>query len=259
MPLSGFDGTLVDPGDPVTAQAWNEIVEALREVYAELNAQRSLRVTVTNDALDPETVRLTAVHAEFAPVEAVRPTAAGGDHVLSGLRPGAWTLQGSAPGYRLEPRAVEVPAEGELAPVEVALEAVGAFMPAIFGEKLRSALELLAEAGIEVERVYDVTGAAFVADEALAEYADSPVMFHLPAAGASVTPEVRAGIVVGAALAPAPSVEMPDLRGKTLQQARKILEQLGLVLGPPAYRTRLSRFSGDEVIIGRNIDPTVRG
>lgn len=249
MPLLGFNAVQVNPGDPLTAQAWNELVTAVGEVYAELTSRRTLRVTVNNTGLHPADVRVTATHAEHGPVEGVRPVAAGGAHVLAGLRPGSWTLTASTPGFQLSPpQAFVVPEEGEVAPLEITLSSVAALMPDVFGLVLSDALGVLEEAGVDVEKVYDVTGAAFVPDTALGEYSGSRVLFFVPDPGTPVPAGSRAGLVIGASLQPAPSVVMPDLTGKTLQQAKTILEQLGLVLKKPVEKTVVSQRLSSAVI-----------
>lgn len=237
MAMRGYNATTVRAGEPLTAQAWNDVVEALGDVYAELNSRRSASVHITNPGLDLRLVRVVARHASFTPIEAIRPSGDATLHVLAGIRPGDWTVQIEADGFVPEQLALAVPEEGEAAPLEVALRPAGVPMPRVFGLPFRDALATLEAAGIAPSQTFDITGTAYVLDEARRELGDSPVLVQLPAPGVLITQSTPVGLVVGAALESQPSVVMPSLVGMTLDEARRTLEALGLVIGRSDRRT----------------------
>ncbi|HEY9230140.1 MAG TPA: hypothetical protein VIP11_26040, partial [Gemmatimonadaceae bacterium] len=63
MPLT-FTKTHVTPGEPVTAQAWNAIVDGLFEAQSILlTGSGTVRVTLTGDARDIASARVVATDA----------------------------------------------------------------------------------------------------------------------------------------------------------------------------------------------------
>ncbi len=230
MELKDFVARQVIPGEPLTAQAWNELVEGLSSVYQYLQATRDVvKVQITNTDLDPKQVRVAATRADAPPVEAVRPVQAGDLHVLSGLETGSYTVQAEADGWKTAQKTVEVGA-GPAPVVTFALERIRVAAPRVFGVELRAALSTLGAAGIPVTRVVDVAGKDQPPANPDADARTSLVLLQLPDAGELVDPAVGIQLVIAGKLEP-DSVIMPNLDGKTLGQARKILEDLGLVLG----------------------------
>src|SRR5262249_9695664 len=101
MDLKPFIKKTVKPGEPLTAQAWNDVLEGIDQLHQFVVASRhTLRVTITNPEIDPEQVRVAASRSDGAPVEAVRPVAPGKQHTLSGLDAGAWTVSAELAGYQ---------------------------------------------------------------------------------------------------------------------------------------------------------------
>lgn len=246
MALTGFTVVNVDPGEPLTAQAWNRVVDALAEVYGELSARRRAKVRVTGPQLDTDTTRVVARHAAFPAAEAIRPSGDVAEHEIVGLRAGSWMVQVEAPGFRDAQVELVVPDAGEPEVLEVTLSQNGAFMPKLFGLPLRDALALLAERDIRIETVFDVTGNAFVAEDAAREHGDSPVMFQEPPAGQNVPPEERVGLVVGAAVKAEPTVVVPSLAGMTYKEAEKTLAALGLVPGRQFNKAARAVINNDD-------------
>src|SRR6185436_8576946 len=85
MQLNPFIAKLVHPGEPLTAQAWNDLVNAIDDTHKFLEATTHIvRVRITNTDLDPK---------------AVRPIANDKHHVLAELEIGAYTIRAEAPGF----------------------------------------------------------------------------------------------------------------------------------------------------------------
>jgi hypothetical protein len=233
MDLKPFNATHVNPGQPLTAQAWNDVVDAIDGAYQYLQATRhTVEVQVTNPELQQggllETVRVTAVRAGSAPVEAVRPTVPGGPHVISGLEPGAYTVQVEALGYTRQTVPVTVGSDADLK-VTAALAPVGTFMPDLFGLSLHDAKAQLAQKQITLSRLLDCNGNDMA--PSATDFDGTPVLVQSPMAGVYLPPGTPARLVVGVPQKVESGVEVPSLAGLTASEAQKALESIGLILG----------------------------
>jgi hypothetical protein len=230
MELEQFTAKPVTPGEPITAQAWNELVTGLQDLnqFVLTTQATSLRATLTNTVIDLSSVRITVQRDDGWLSEAVAPVDANGEFVFASLPPGTFTIEASAPGFNSVSTNVTVPT-AEV--VSMTLEQSGAFMPNLIGVELADALKLLQEDSITVGRLLDVVGREIPPAKPDAVYATQPVLMQLPDPGTPVPPEGKVQIVVSAALQVDDSVEMPPLTGLTLTEARKTLESLGLKLG----------------------------
>jgi hypothetical protein len=231
MALPPFIAKQVNPGEPLTAQAWNDIVGALAAVngYLLTSEASSVSVQVANAGLDLQSVRVTAAAQDGPQVfEAVQPIPPGTAHTFASLRPGVYAVRAEAPGFAPATANVTVPAA---APVALTLVPQGALMPALFGKRLGESLQQLQGLGIQVSRVLDIAGREVAPANPGATYIDSPVLVQVPAPGEPVPPTASAQLAVAAALQVEASVEVPPLTGLTLAEAKKALEAVGLVLG----------------------------
>jgi hypothetical protein len=220
----------VKPGEPVTAQGWNEIVKAVVALtgYLETSEATSLRVKVTNADADTLTVRVTAVRDDGLAAEAVAPVSAGGDFMFGALKPGSYTVAAEAPGFDSASAPVTIPTNATL---NLTMTPAAVKMPSVFGLELPEALATLKTAKINVSRVVDVAGRDVAPANPGAEYSRTPVLVQLPAAGEFVAPAMTARLVVAASLVAEAAVEMPSLIGLTQAEAQKALENIGLILG----------------------------
>src|SRR5258705_4978504 len=158
MDLKPFIKKTGKPGEPLTAQAWNDDLDGIDQLYQCIVASRhTLRVTITNPEIDPERVRVAASRADGAPVEAVRPVAPGKQHTLSGLDAGAWIVSAELVGYETKTTPVTIADAGEPS-IEMALNKVANFMPDLFGAALADARKALATAGIPFVKLMDFNG-----------------------------------------------------------------------------------------------------
>ena len=233
MDLTPFIKKTVTPGEPLTAQAWNDIVEGVDGAYKFLQASMHIvRVTITNLGLDPESVRVTASRTTGAPVEAVRPIGPGTTHVLSRLEPGAWTITAEAPGFATATQAITITGDAPDPAVSMALTPVGKFMPDFFGAALSGALQQLRGAGITNGiRLFDFNGRELPPTNPGSDSLDAPVLVQYPAVGTSLAPTAPLWLVIAVPVPVEPAVEVPSLAGLTQQEAQKALEAIGLALG----------------------------
>lgn len=237
MKLDPFIAKTVQPGEPLTAQAWNDIVQGIAALYAYLEATEGtqLQATIANTELDLQSARVTAVGVDGRVAEAVRPIPPDTRFTFIDLEPGAYTVRAEAPGYDPSTQSVTAPS---VTAIDFSLTRNASAMPEVFGLPLEEALAELELAEIAVSRILDVVGRDVAPAQPDQEYRTSPVLMQLPEPGQPVSPGQRAQLVVAAALESEPAVEVPSLSGLTLQEARKALESLGLTLGKVQIKTR---------------------
>ncbi|HEX4964774.1 MAG TPA: hypothetical protein VF173_28435 [Thermoanaerobaculia bacterium] len=249
MNLPTFTKTTVQPGEPLTAQGWNDIVNAIDGAYQFLLAtQHTVRVTITNPGIDLEQVRVTASRSAGAPVEAVRPIPPGTEHVLSRLEAGDWTITAEAPGYAPATKPVSVADAGET-PIQMALQKAGAFMPDLFGLTLADAKASLAQAQIPIDRLFDFNGRELV--PSIPDNDGQPVLVQLPPPAKAVPAGGKARLVIGVPVQVEPAVAVPSLTSLTQQEAQKALEAVGLTLGKVSFVQRAATSTA--VAVGNQI------
>jgi hypothetical protein len=234
MELKPFIRTLVRPGQPLTAQGWNDLVDGIDAVHAFLRATlHVVTVRITNAGLDTRDVRVTAVRSDRPPVEAVRPTEGDGVHTLSGLEAGAWTLVATAVGYRAATASVTIADEGNT-DVQLALEVTAHGMPDLFGLDLATAIARLQDAGIPLTRLLDFEGTDYAPANPGREELTQPVLAQSPAPGwllDSAATSRGAAVVIAVPAQLESVVEVPSLAGLTQDEAKRVLENLGLRVG----------------------------
>ena len=225
-----FIKKLASPGEPVTAQAWNDVLNGLGQVHSflENTEATALRVQVSATGADLARVRVTALRADGIAFDAVPPLPPSTQHMFPGLRPGSYTLQVSAVGFQPTSANVTLP---DATVQAVVLNPSGAFMPAVFGMTLAEALAALANRQIAVDRVLDITGSDVPVANPGSQFSGSRVLMQLPLEGTAVPVGQPVQLVISATLAAQATVEIPPLTGLTLAEAQKALEGLGLVLG----------------------------
>jgi len=237
MDLTPFIKKTVTPGEPLTAQAWNDVVEGIDGAYQFLLAtQHTVRVQITNPGLDLDQVRVTATRSDAAPVEAVRPVAPGTAHVLSRLEAGAWTITAELPGFQTETTTVTIADSGETA-VSMALTQAGGIMPDLFGANLGVARAALAAARIPLVRLLDFSGRD-LPPATPGDYENQPVLVQWPAFDAALPPGGGARLVVAVPVETEPAVAIPSLTSLTQAEAQRALESIGLTLGRVSFVSR---------------------
>ena len=236
MELEPFVAKEVNPGEPVTSQAWNEIVNGLANVVAFLKATagKSVRVVIANNDARLFETRVAAIDANGDVTDATRPIGSSKEFTLTGLAPGAYEIRAESPGFTPIVSSVTVPVDQS---VTLSMERAAPFMPDVFGKELQSALTELNTGNIVVSRIVDITGREIAPANPGAKFTTTIVLAQLPESGRPVAPGSTAQLVVSAALEVEASVEMPSLAGLTLAEARKVIEDLGLVLGKVTTRS----------------------
>jgi hypothetical protein len=221
-----FVATHVNPGDPVTAQAWNAIVDGLSETQAVLKAVGgTARVRITNTPFDHTRGRVTAQRTGAPPAEAIRPIGADTDYVFPQLAEGSYQIRAEAPGFTPALGTIAVSATGEVTPstLELALTPSAQVMPNVLGLKYPEAAKALEAIR---PRVLDASGKDLPLTGFEAAYNSAPVLTQWPDPG-ELAP-ATGSLVVVAAVSDVEIVTVPDLRDLSLAEATKALADLGL-------------------------------
>lgn len=236
MDLKPFVARPVAAGEPITAQAWNDLVEGIHTLneYVRNSQATALRVKLGNTDILLSSVRITARRDDGWLMEAIAPVNGNAEFVFAALPQGAFTIRAEAPGFKPTTASVTIPTSETL---QLTLGQSGAFMPNLIGVELATALSMLEDSSIIVGRLLDVVGRELPPSRPDAEYASQPVLMQLPDPGIAVAPEGKVQLVVSAALQAESSVEVPVLTGLTQSEARKALEAIGLKLGKTDIRS----------------------
>lgn len=229
----------VDPGQPVTAQGWNEILTGVSDLFDAVLAFGTGVVQV-NPLFDGTPVADATVIATPAdggqPVRAVPPYEGRSTHSLVGLSSGTWTVHTDAPGFAIDVRSMTVPTEATL---QFDMSREGVVVPDLFGVGLRAAIDALRSAGLDTDMILDTTGKELPRSTVPPEYVEAPVLDQSPAPGDIARPgALRVRLVVASALRRDPVVTMPSLVGLTATEASRVLEQLGLTVGRTTFQNR---------------------
>jgi hypothetical protein len=237
MPLTKPALPEVSPGQPVTAQGWNDIVTGVSDLFDAVLALggATLDVSVTSGGNAVRGATVVAESLGQAPaVAAVPPFGARTAYLLAGLTAGTWRVHVAAQGFTTETRDVELPRTD---PLVVEMTRAGVVVPDLYGSGFRSAVTTLQGAGLDVDVAFDTTGREIPKTSIPPEYDGAPVLVQQPDAGAVVAAATRVRLVVASPLRRDPVVTMPSLVGLTLTETREVLERLGLQVGTTTVRS----------------------
>ncbi len=229
MPLT-FVKTNVHPGEPVTAQAWNDIVDGLFDVQTILSTgSGTARVTVTGDQRDIDAARVVATDASGVRYEAVQQLAPGDPFVFPKLTAGAYTVAVTAPSCTTGTATVTIANDGTATPdpIPIALAFSGKRMPNVLGVAWSTAAATLAPIS---PRVLDASGKGIPLTGFDTAYNDVPVIMQWPDPDEIVPAGKDAYVIVATIIKPAVLVPTPSFIGMTISQAQAAAESAGLHL-----------------------------
>jgi hypothetical protein len=225
--------THVNPGEPVTAQGWNTIIDGLGDLYDAVLAfgQGVLEVSVLFNSNPVPGAQVIGVPAtgDLTPIAAVPLYGAVTSYSIVGVTAGQWHVFVNAPGFQAQTQDVTIPASS---PLVVNLVAAGVVVPDLFGVSAQDALAQLATANLDVDIILDVLGHEVPKASLPPQYQNQPILDQLPAAGTVVDPtSQRLRLVVSTALDQTPVVTMPSLVGLSYDEVASVLGGLGLKVG----------------------------
>lgn len=227
MPLT-FVKTNVHPGEPVTAQAWNDIVDGLFDVQSILaTGSGTVRVAVTGDQQDVDAARVVATDANGVRYEAVQQLAPGDPFVFPKLTAGAYTIAVTAPQCTTGTGAVTVANDGSASPnpVPIALAFTGKRMPNVLGAAWKTAAATLAAVN---PRVLDASGKGIPLTGFDAAYNDVPVIMQWPDPDEIVPLGTDPYVIVATIVKPTVLIPTPNFVGMTIAQAQAAATAAGL-------------------------------
>jgi len=225
-----FVKTNVAPGEPVTAQAWNAIVDGLFEVETILSTgSGTVRVTVTGDQRDIDAARVIATDANGVRYEAVQQTKPGDPFVFPKLTAGAYTITVSAPACTDGTGSVTVNNDGTATPtpVPVALAFNGKRMPNVLGAKFSDAVAALQPIN---PRVLDASGKGVPLSGFDAEHGDAPVLMQWPDPDEIVPAGKDPYVIIATTIKPSALIPTPNFIGMSITQAQIEAAKQGLLI-----------------------------
>ncbi|WP_300455920.1 hypothetical protein [Desulfobacula sp.] len=224
------------PGDPITSEAWNNVIVSIKKLYEAYNQSASqLTIAVIDDGDNHviKNAQITLTSEKNPPVIA---TYAGADikkYIVRDISHGNYKLFVEADGYAGETRELVVP-EGN-APVVTKIEMTKTLQQKsvanYFGLSLVAANSAIKEAGFLLNRIIDSHGKELTQADIKESGADVKVLNQVPEAGLNHTVGGPVALLVSAKAAVEQREKVPDLKGLSLNEARVALENLGLVLG----------------------------
>jgi PASTA domain-containing protein len=231
--------TNVNPGEPVTAQGWNSLVDGLGDLYDAVLAFRHgvLSVSVLADGNPVAGAVIVAAPAagDLMPLQAVPLYGSVATYTVVGVTTGQWHVFVSAPGFQPQTQDVTIPATS---PLVFNLVAAGVVVPDLFGVTAQDALSQLATLNLNVDVILDVMGHEVPKSSLPPQYQNQPILDQLPTAGTVVDPaSQRVRLVVATALDQAPVVTMPSLVGLTYDEVASVLDGLGLKVGKTSVQS----------------------
>jgi hypothetical protein len=229
----------VSPGDPVTSEGWNNVLTAVQAVVKFLNATKGTLVVQVRNQADGNPIP-TALVTVKPTGDTDRPTRtalfAGGDvnaYQVDQLLPGAYDVLVEADGFTSETRSITMPDSGDplTVPVDMAVTEASFPVPNLFGLPLNQALGNVTQLGFTVGRIIDAHGNEIPAGAVPDEAQTASVLGQWPLAGAGVAKSTPVFLHVSAKAEFLQRVNVPDLSGLTLEDAKALLEASGLSLG----------------------------
>lgn len=229
----------VNPGDPVKSEDWNNVLDAVRNVYSHLNTPLGAVSVVVTDKADGNPV--IGAQVSLLPGEAKkgRPRAAlyvgaGVNRYLAyELIPGKYKLVCEAPGFDDESRDITVGEDGTVLNVKVVMTAIKptVVMVNVFGLPLNEAMKKVEEGGLQVNRIIDSHGNEIPPGNVPEEQNTAVILGQVPEPGVNVPLNSQVQLHTAAKAEFVERVKVPDLSGLTLEEAKAKLEASQLVLG----------------------------
>jgi hypothetical protein len=220
------------PGDPITSEAWNNLLTAIGLLVDDANLQRgTLTVQVRANGNPLRSALVTAAPSEGPARGAVFVGGSVHAHQIEALPPGAYTLTVEADGFATQTQAITMGAESLAVTVDLVASPAVFAVPNLLGHALSQALATLASAGFIVARVIDSHGADVPPANVPADTQPLPVLAQFPLPGTMAPKDVGIFIHVAARAEATKKVGVPDIRGMSVAQAKAALEAAGLVLG----------------------------
>lgn len=230
----------VAPGDPITSEGMNNLLNAVKMVADFLNHQRgTLAVHALNQA-NNQPVTGAVVTVKPTGAGATRPARAaafaGADvqaYQVDQLLPGTYDVTVEAAGFNTATQSITMPDTGDPLSLTIPLSVVEATfpIPQLFGQPLTQAVAAVTGQGFTVGRIIDSHGNDVVAAAIPSDLATLPVLGQWPPAGTAAPKSMPVFIHTSAKAEFSQKVKVPSLAGLTINDAKTLLEANNLALG----------------------------
>lgn len=229
----------VNPGDPLTSQQWNNIIDAIGTLYDALNkVAGSLVITVkvrgAGTLLKNVLVNVLPTSSTQGPPRVAQFIGDGiNAYRVDQLPAGTYTIVAQADGYTDETlSSLTMAADGssqnvamEMSPTDVLVS-----VPVLYGQTLADAITLIGTS-LPIGRIIDSHGND-IPPGALTDAAKQGLVLNqAPLPGAQVPKNTALFLSISAKAEFTERVQVPDIRGLTIDQARVALQGSQLVLG----------------------------
>ena len=229
----------VAPGNPITAELMNNILNSLTTLRDFLNHQRgTLTVTVQNQAGN------TTIHDAVVTVKptgddaATRPTRGaayvGADvqaYVVDQLMPGAYTVTVEAAGFNTATSPLNMTEAAVTLTIKLAVSVPQFPIPNLFGMALSVAVQTVQQQSFTIARIIDSHGNDLTAGQLPPEVQPLPVLGQWPPPYTLAPANAPISIHASARADYIQKVAVPDLSGLSLDAAKALLAANNLVLG----------------------------
>ena len=244
------------PGDPITSEQWNNVLEALRRIYEAMNKSvGALAIKVVNKANNNAirgaivTVKPIELSSRFSfegttPAQPPSPDlnrpsrpalfVGGGEdyYQVSQLPPGFYNVIVEAAGFITRGLPITMPEKNALK-IDVEMTAAETLfpMPNLFGLTLTQAVAEVKAQEFQVISIIDSHGKDTPATAIPEEAKGARVLGQMPDPGTLIAKNAPIQIHISAKAEYAERIKVPDLRGLTLEEAKAKLESVHLMLG----------------------------
>jgi hypothetical protein len=231
--------TNVNPGEPVTAQGWNTLVNGLGDLYDAVLAfghgVLGVSVLANGNPVPGASIVAAPAAGDLTAIQAVPLYGSVATYTVVGVTSGQWHVFVSAPGFQPQAQDVTIPATS---PLVFNLVAAGVVVPDLFGVTAQDALSQLTTLNLTVDVILDVLGHEVPKSSLPPQYQNQPILDQLPTAGTVVDPaSQRLRLVVATALDQTPVVTMPSIVGLTYDEVASVLDGLGLKVGKTSVQS----------------------
>jgi PASTA domain len=224
------------PGDPITSEAWNNLIISIKTLYEKQNQSTSqLTISVTDDK-DNQVIKnaqITLTSEKMSPIIAGYAGADIKRYIVTDISKGNYKLVVEAENYAVETREIVIPEGNESVDTRIEMTKIvqQKTMANYFGLSLVAADTAIKEAGFLLNRIIDSHGKELTQADIKDAGADIKVINQVPEAGLLHKAGGPVALLVSAKTAVEKRVTVPDLKGLSLNEARNALEDMGLVLG----------------------------
>jgi hypothetical protein len=235
-----------NPGDPITSEGWNNLVQSIKTLYDALNKPQGTLVFKVTDKADSAPVENAVVSLFRKDGTLVRSAAFVGGalnaYVAFGVPLGSYGVVVEADDYAVENRDLEVGEASATAAQETAIQmtrtSLKTRMPNLFGFTVAEAQITLGNSALLVGRILDSHGNDIPPAAVPAELITARVLNQVPEAGALVEPKDPVQLHISAKVEVKLPVKVPKLLGMTYAEATAALEAVGLKIAAPISGTK---------------------